>query len=72
MIGSFSLASSITVGVLGALLLAGCGPSMAQARGTPPEMAVADAARGRALFVSKGCIACHAVNEIGGTTGAAA
>jgi cytochrome c peroxidase len=28
----------------------------------------ADAARGRALFVAKGCVACHAVNEIGGTT----
>ena len=32
-------------------------------------MASADAARGRALFVSKGCVACHAINEIGGTSG---
>jgi cytochrome c peroxidase len=28
----------------------------------------ADAARGRALFVSKGCVACHAVGEVGGTS----
>lgn len=25
-----------------------------------------DAARGRALFVSKGCVVCHAVNDVGG------
>ena len=28
----------------------------------------ADPARGRTLFVAKGCIACHAVNELGGTS----
>ena len=27
-----------------------------------------DATRGRALFARKGCVACHAVNEIGGTS----
>jgi mono/diheme cytochrome c family protein len=59
------LAGSITVGVV---LLSGCGPSMAQAQGTPPEMADADAARGRALFARKGGVACHAVNESGGTS----
>jgi cytochrome c551/c552 len=42
---------------------------MTQAQKTPPVMAGADAARGRELFVRKGCVACHAVNEIGGTTG---
>lgn len=32
-------------------------------------MASVDAGRGRVLFVSKGCVACHAINEIGGTSG---
>lgn len=26
-----------------------------------------DAARGRELFASKGCVICHAINEVGGT-----
>jgi cytochrome c551/c552 len=69
MIGLFSLSSSIAVGVVGAVLLSGCVDGRAQAQETQPVMAGADAARGRALFVRKGCIACHAVNEIGGTTG---
>ena len=69
MIGSSSLASSIAVGVVGAVLLSGCGAGMAQESEAQPMMAGADAARGRELFVRKGCIACHAVNEIGGTTG---
>lgn len=30
-----------------------------------------DAARGRKLFASKGCVVCHAVNGIGGTDAAA-
>ena len=36
----------------------------------PVQLAMphADPARGRALFVAKGCIACHAVNELGGTS----
>jgi mono/diheme cytochrome c family protein len=42
-------------------------PGMAQ--GTQIVMPGADAARGRVLFARKGCVACHAVNEIGGTTG---
>jgi cytochrome c len=28
----------------------------------------ADPARGRKLFVSKGCVLCHAINDVGGTT----
>lgn len=69
MIGLFSRSSSIAVGVVGAVLLSGCVDGIAEAQETQAVMAGADAARGRALFVRKGCIACHAVNEIGGTTG---
>jgi len=38
--------------------------------GDPAQLALphADPARGRTLFVAKGCIACHAVNELGGTS----
>jgi mono/diheme cytochrome c family protein len=61
-------ASTLCVVVVSGVLLAGCGHSVAHAQGTPPAMAAADAARGRALFGRKGCVACHAVNEIGGTT----
>jgi cytochrome c551/c552 len=32
------------------------------------DMQRADAARGRALFASKGCVVCHAINEVGGTS----
>jgi mono/diheme cytochrome c family protein len=32
------------------------------------EIPDADPARGRVLFVAKGCIACHAINELGGTS----
>jgi cytochrome c len=28
-----------------------------------------NAARGRTLFVSKGCVVCHSINGVGGTTG---
>ena len=69
MIGPFSVSRSIAVGVVGAVLLTAAVDGGAPAHGKQPGMAGADAARGRALFVRKGCIACHAVNEIGGTTG---
>jgi mono/diheme cytochrome c family protein len=59
--GLLSVASALGVAVVSDALIAGSGTGVAQAG--------ADAARGRALFVRKGCIACHAVNEIGGTTG---
>jgi mono/diheme cytochrome c family protein len=67
--GLLSVASALGVAVVSDALIAGSGTGVAQAQETPPVMAGADAARGRALFVRKGCIACHAVNEIGGTTG---
>ncbi len=62
MAGSLSLASSIAVGVISAGVLAG--GSAAQA--APMQ---GDAARGRVLFASKGCVICHAINEVGGTGG---
>jgi cytochrome c551/c552 len=65
---SLILISSI-IGVGSALLLAGGGIGMARAQETQAIMTGADAARGRQLFVAKGCVACHAINEIGGTTG---
>jgi mono/diheme cytochrome c family protein len=48
--------------VISALVLAGTADSMAEV----PEMR-GDAARGRELFASKGCVICHAINEVGGT-----
>jgi mono/diheme cytochrome c family protein len=69
MIRSRSVRSSIAVGIMSAVLLTGCVDGMAQAQETQAVMAGGDAARGRALFVRKSCVACHAINEIGGTTG---
>ena len=37
---------------------------------TPPYLlTIPDARRGRTLFVSKGCVVCHSLNEIGGQVG---
>ena len=63
MVRSLRLFGLITVYVLSVVLLGGADHSMAEAaelRG--------DAARGRTLFVSKGCVVCHAINEVGGTS----
>jgi cytochrome c551/c552 len=49
----------MAISVVGGML-AGAGDSVAVEAGDP--------AQGRALFVSKGCVACHAINEIGGTS----
>jgi mono/diheme cytochrome c family protein len=60
---SLRLFGLITVYVMSVVLLGGADHSMAEAaelRG--------DAARGRTLFVSKGCVVCHAINEVGGTS----
>ena len=65
MIGSFRLYRSPCV-VVSAVLLAGGGNTMAQEGAQlagPAAMPPADA-----LFARKGCVACHAVNEIGGTS----
>jgi mono/diheme cytochrome c family protein len=46
------------------VVLACAGDSMAEA-----AQKQGDAARGRALFASKGRVVCHAINEVGGTGG---
>ena len=63
---SLSLSRSIAVGVVGAVVLTAAGSGAAD--GTEMQLTGADAARGRTLFVSKGCVACHAINEVGGTS----
>lgn len=44
------------------------GPEPQLAEATRPSIVVpdVDAARGRDLFVMKGCVTCHSVNEVGG------
>ena len=54
---------------MGVALLTSAAAGIAQAAEGQPVLGGADAARGREVFVRKGCVACHAVNEIGGTTG---
>ena len=49
-------------------------PSTAEAADQPGEMRslvvpLADPARGRQLFVGKGCVVCHSVNDVGGHAG---
>jgi cytochrome c551/c552 len=68
-IGRLSLSAALAIGVVSAGLLAAGAHGTAQAAKTQLTLPDGDAARGRALFVSKGCVACHAINEIGGTTG---
>jgi mono/diheme cytochrome c family protein len=54
------LSGSIAIGAI--VVLAWAGDSMAEA-----AQMQGDAARGRMLFASKGCVICHAINEVGGT-----
>jgi len=58
-----SLRLARSIAVVSAMLLAGAGDSMADA-----AQRQGDAGTGRTLFVSKGCVLCHAINEVGGTT----
>jgi cytochrome c551/c552 len=63
-----TLPNSMVGAIVSAVLLAGCGNSIAQVAEAQLAMAGSDAARGRALFASKGCVVCHAINEVGGTS----
>jgi mono/diheme cytochrome c family protein len=58
---SLGVSSSIVV-VISVVMMAGAGDSLTQA-----AQSQGDAARGRELFASKGCVVCHAINEVGGT-----
>ena len=59
---SLRLSGLIAVWVISAVLLASSDDSMAEA-----AQLQGDAARGRELFASKGCVVCHAIDEVGGT-----
>jgi mono/diheme cytochrome c family protein len=65
---SLIFSSSIVRVSIAIILLAAGGTGAAQAAEVQLVMSSADAARGRELFARKGCVACHAVNEIGGTS----
>ena len=60
----YQFLSLVAISVVGSVL-AGAGTGVAADAGA---VMAGDPARGRALFVSKGCVACHALNEIGGTS----
>jgi mono/diheme cytochrome c family protein len=65
---SLSLPTLIAVGAISAVWLATAQSGVVRGAEAQSGMASADPARGRALFVSKGCVACHAINEVGGTS----
>ena len=63
--------AAVTAAVLAAIVYmdAATAVSVAQttnSSGLVAEFPVVDPARGRALFVSKGCVVCHSVNGVGG------
>jgi mono/diheme cytochrome c family protein len=45
------------------------GASLLSPRGPALLLPRLDSARGRELFLNKGCVACHSVNGVGGSTG---
>lgn len=47
----------------------GKGPSLLSPRGPALLLPQLDSARGRQLFLNKGCVVCHSVNGVGGTMG---
>ena len=70
-ISSAAFALRFAVFVLGAVvaLASMAGPAKAQSGGSGDlvvEMPVIDPARGRTLFVTKGCVICHSVGGVGG------
>ncbi|MDP7185302.1 MAG: cytochrome c [Paracoccaceae bacterium] len=68
----FTLAAIAAIGLTASPMMAGVGhdDDSAADEHEPIElqltMPILDSERGRELFVSKGCVACHAVNGVGG------
>ena len=64
------LAGAVFAAVL--LSFSATGGAAAQSGGSSglvAELPVIDPAKGRALFVERGCVICHAVNDVGGRAG---
>ena len=68
---AIGLAAMVVVGlgVSGGVSTALLRPARADETSAPSGLALpkTDSQRGRLLYVSKGCVGCHAMNEVGGT-----
>ena len=62
--GAFLAAALLSFSAIGGAAAQSSGSS-----GLVAELPVIDPAEGRALFVEKGCVICHAVNDVGGRAG---
>lgn len=62
-------AALLAPGVAGNATAAQKGRTMLQSGGAAMMMPVMDPAKGRKLFASRGCVLCHSVNGVGGSTG---